>query len=219
MSSLSRPLHPAPPALTAALAALIVVVTLLGGCGRGAPQQPNSWEVPVNTGSNAQRGEIVIQDAVFRHQGPAEQDPVYRPGDSAEMDATIVNSGTSPDQLLSISSPIATGGAVSGPATLPPGHALATNSSPPTAAISTTSPISLRLSGLTMEIRSGLSYPVTFDFARAGAIELRVAVDTPTVPPPECQLPADGKPHSTYTAPSGAPVPPAPPPPDCSTVR
>jgi hypothetical protein len=152
--------------------------------------------------------------AVYRPGGAA----VYRPGGAAEVDATIINTTGAPDRLLSIGSPIATGGQVSGPALLPPGHTLAASSGPAGPPLPNTSPISLKLTGLISPIRVGHSYPVVFTFARAGQVRLQVGVQNPNIPPPECPLPSDGRPHELYTAPIGAPPPPTVTPPNCSTL-
>jgi copper(I)-binding protein len=213
-----RPAGPSLLAYVAYVAYVACAAALLAGCGRPNPRIPEPWNVAVNTGSNVQVAGLAVQNVTIPYRGPITGNAVYRPGGAAEVDATIVNTTGSPDRLLSIGSPVATGGQVSGPALLPAGHTLAASSGPPGPPLPNTSPIELKLTGLTSPIRAGHSYPVVFTFARAGQVRLQVSVENPNIPLPECPLPSDGRPHELYTAPIGAPPPPTGTPPDCSTL-
>ncbi len=202
------------------LAALAGLAVLLAGCG-GA-RELSVAGVPVTGASEGRVGDITVADALFTWQGPIGDGTVYQPGDTASVRATIVNDGAGPDRLVSVSSPIAGGGEVVGPATIPANHALAAGYTGPLGPITPpdTTPIGLRLTDLNTPILAGLSYPVEFTFAHAGTLRLQLRVANPDVPVPECPLPPDGKIPSTFTAPVGrAPAPPTSPAPDCSSLR
>lgn len=199
--------------LAAILAAALLV--LLTGCGA----QPQIR--PVTGGSDGQVGAISLADAMFDYQGPVGGDAVYRPGDTVSLRVTIINDGDAPDRLVSVSSPIAGGGVVNGDASIPAHHTLAAGYHKPVAAIAlpNTTRIDLRLTDLKTEIRSGLTYPVVFTFARAGQLQLQLRVDNPDEPREPCPLPPNGRPPLVFTAPIGqAPRPPTPSPPGCSSV-
>lgn len=191
----------------AASAALLV---LAAGCVAG--QVPP--DVSVTSGTDTTAGNIAVHDAKFPYQQPTGGGDIYTPGQLVTLDVTISNNGPTPDRLLALRSPISTGGLVLGDPTIPPGGALTTT----TAAEPGTVPIRLQLTGLNTSLRAGLTYPVVFTFAHAGTVPLQVRVADPTEPLPECPLPPDGRPPHIFTAPSDAPIPPAAPPPRCSSL-
>lgn len=200
------------------VATLVGLGMLLSGCGAA---QPDPLSLPVTGGSDGQVGDIVVRDAMFVHKGPARADPVYRPGDTVNLQVTIVNEGDAMDRLLSLSSPIAAGGVIDGSGAILGHHALTTGDTEPVAAITLpdTSPIDLRLTDLRTAIRAGLTYPVVFTFARAGDVRLQLRVDNPDEPREDCPLPPNGRAPQVFTAPLGkAPVPPTSSPPDCSSL-
>ncbi|PZS39509.1 MAG: hypothetical protein DLM62_07865 [Pseudonocardiales bacterium] len=204
---------------TVLLASLLGLLALITGCGGGPSSQIRT---PVSSGSQGQVGDLVIRDATFAYHGPITDAIAYRPGDTVSVQVTIINQGTITDRLVSVSSPIAAGGAVLGAGTIPAHHTLAAGYPPSVAAttLPDTTPIDLRLNTLNTAIRTGLTYPVVFTFARAGQLRLPLRVTSPDVPPAECPLPPDGKTPQIFTAPLGqAPPPPTPPPPDCSSLR
>lgn len=197
---------------------LVTLVVLLAGCGAG---QLKEFSYTLPGGSDARVGDISVNDVSFPYQGPVGGDAVYRPGDTVDVQATIVNDGAAPDRLLRVSSPIAGGGVILGGAAIPGHHALAAGYTGPVSSIALpdTTPIVLELTDLNTAIRAGLSYPVVFTFARGGEVRLDVRVKNPDVPRTDCPLPPDGKVPSTFTAPTDAPPPPTSTPPDCSTLR
>jgi hypothetical protein len=138
-----------------------------------------------------------------------------------EVHATITNEGAESDRLVSVSSPVAAAVTVDGNTAMPGRRTLKTRypaepaDRPPSPQASE---ISVRMVELREPITSGLDYPVIFTFARAGSVRLDVPVDTSDAARSDCPLPPNGKPPRTLTAPTGAPVPPAPPAPRCSSL-
>jgi hypothetical protein len=176
----------------------------------------------VTGGSEARLGAIAVRDAMFSYNGPVGDGTAYRPGETVSVQATIVNEGTAPDQLVSVSSPIAGGGVVLGSGMITGRHTLTAGYTNPIVAttLPDTTSIDLRLTGLKSTIRAGLTYPVVFTFARAGAVRLALRVEDSDEPSPECPLPPNGRAPQVLTAPLGrAPAPPTPAPPDCSSLR
>lgn len=195
-----------------------MLLAVLAGCGRA---QPNEVTFKASDGSEGHVGDIVVSDAKFTFHGPLEASAVYQPGDTASLQATIVNGGNTPDRLVSVSSPIAAGSLIDGNAVIPSQHALAAGYTKPVASLTLpdTTMLDLKLTDLKTAIRAGLTYPVVFSFARAGQLQLPLQVDTPDSPREECPLPPNGRPPQIFTAPLGqAPLPPLPPPPGCSSI-
>lgn len=207
-----RPLSP--PARAALALALTGATTW--AC---ATEQPPPSELRVTSGAEGKIGDVSVSEVLLANR-PSPGDVVYRPGESVDVHATIANAGDEADRLVSVSSPVAATATVDGDAALPAHHALATRypGQPPRPPNPATAEIGVRLDGLRTPIRSGTNYPVVFTFARAGVLRLDVAVDTSDVPREDCPLPPNGKPPRTLIAPPGAPVPPAPPPPHCSSL-
>lgn len=126
------------------LAGLVVVGGLaLAGCGAGQFAQ-TAQDKPTVDGQMAQIGPIAIRDAALEYPPGG----VYERGTDARLRMTIVNSGVSPDSLVSASSPAATavtisegGSAATGSATPEPaatGSGTASASATPTGTASVT---------------------------------------------------------------------------------
>ena len=204
--------------LAATLLTLSALIALLAGCGRARFDQVTFG---ASGGSHGRVGQIAVSDAMFAFHGPIEASDVYRPGDTVSMQATIVNEGTAEDRLVSVSSPIAGGGAIAGDGAIPARHALSAGYTKQVAAITLpdTTSVDLRLTDLKTAIRAGLTYPVVFTFTRAGQLRLEVPAQNPDQPREDCGLPPNGRPPQLFTAPLGqAPLPPMPPPPPCSSI-
>lgn len=206
---------PAPAGRPAALAVVLLVAGLLAtACAAGPP--PHYTE-PQGSGATASTGAIVVSNTQIAFAGSIEAAAVYRAGQSAELTGTIVNTGNTPDRLVGASSPVASGTQITGTTELAPQTELAIGPQPG-ASLPSTSPVQVVLTGLRTDVRSGLTYPVTFRFATAGAVTLPVPVAQPDVPASGCPLPPNGKLPELLPAPVGAPVPPTPPPPVCPTL-
>jgi hypothetical protein len=187
-----------------------VALLALVGC---APD-PGIYAASVGPGTDGRIGTLTVADAVLSVVGSATDTP--GPPQEVDISATIVNAGPVADRLVGVHSPIAGLGLIVGDAGLPAGGVLVTASSGPPP-VGTTA-VELRLSELRGPVRPGLSYPVTFDFDRAGALTLQLSLADPDQPRPDCPLPPNGKLPQVFTAPSGAPLPPATPPPRCSSL-
>jgi copper(I)-binding protein len=205
------------------------IAALLVGCGAGQITQTDTQRSAVN-GASGQVGMIAIRGAELQY--PDNPQGVYAPGSNVTLVVTIANTGIDNDELLSVSSPIATsvtidgsptgtkplpgnfsivsgvdvddsdglgmqvsttssGAAPSSSASAPSSSASTTKTSGSTAtsgahgsSTSTTAPTSapapalppgsvkIVLTGLKtingQPLRSGLTVPITFTFARAG---------------------------------------------------
>jgi copper(I)-binding protein len=95
--------------------------------------------------------------------GPASQ------GGDAQVISAFSNVGSEADQLVGISSPDASGGQPGSPAEIPPAgqQIYIANGSAPT------------LTGLKKDLPVGSATPITFTFAKAGAVTLDVPVEPP----------------------------------------
>lgn len=103
-----------PRSVAASVAAGLVAVLALAGCGSGQNTQTDSVEPAVN-GMLGQVGPIVIRDAEFAYPDGG----VYPSGGSAPLIMTIVNTGPTDDQLVEVSSPAAASVTVQGDKNLP----------------------------------------------------------------------------------------------------
>lgn len=97
-----------------------------------------------------------------------------------------------------------------GDSTMPGGHALVAGYDDPVA--STTLPneteLDITLVDVTTPIRSGLTYPVTFVFERAGVLQMVLPVEVPAdVPSPRAAPPATAPAGIPETAPPGTGAP------------
>ena len=166
-----------------AVAATALLLTPLAGCGAGQLAHTAEIESVVD-GTTARIGDISILDAQFLFTGPIPGDEVYPVGANAPLHLTIVNSGDTPDRLISVTSPIAASGLVLGPTTVPANGSLTAGQVGPVAGIELPDEDEavIGLVELATPIRSGLTYPVVLGFERAGQIAVPVPVDTPDLP-------------------------------------
>lgn len=199
----------------ASAAVLAALLGLLAGC---ASEKAPRFLEPQGSGVTGRAGDVVVQDAQLRYDGPIDGPVVYRPGATARLRATIVNTGQVPDRLVSVRSPVAAGGKITGDAALPPGRSVSAGQD--RSAASGTSELDLALTDLRTAVSAGRTYPVVLTFARAGELRLDLPVANPHVPRTACPLPPNGRPEETFTAPlPGAPEPPRTDPvPECSSL-
>ncbi len=169
-------------AAAATLLVLPVVLGLLSGCGAGAVSQTASQASAVN-GAMGQVGRVEVRDATIAFAGGGNVAAVYRAGSSADLNMTLVNSGIAPDRIVSISSPIAARGVVTGDPLLAPGQSVqvGNNTGASSGALADRT-IGIKLVGLKKDIRSGLNYPVVFRFEKAGELTVELPVGYPTGP-------------------------------------
>lgn len=173
----------------ALVAGLALVAT--GGCGAGQLAQ-TADQVSGNGGAEGEIGRIDVQHAMFAFTGEIVGDAVYQPGQDAPLQLTIVNEAAlQADRLLAVSSPIATSGLIIGDARIPGGQAVTAGYDEPVASITVppAEAIGVILVGLTEPVRSGLLYPVSFTFERAGTLTLELPVEVPDVLPERARAP------------------------------
>ncbi|MBP2365353.1 copper chaperone PCu(A)C [Pseudonocardia parietis] len=176
MSRNRRPLR----TLAGVAGAVALSGLLLSGCGAGQISQ-TAEQVPATNGLNASVGQVDLRDVQIAYPAsPASPAALYARGTTAPVRATLINTSTVADRLVSVSSPAATSVRVQGDATMPQDLALvsAGNSQlTPTASRE----LQLVAEGLTQPIAAGKTVPMTFVFERAGS----VTIDVPAAVPAE----------------------------------
>jgi copper(I)-binding protein len=103
-----------PRSVAASVAAGVVAVLALAGCGSGQNTQTDTVEPAVN-GMLGQVGPILIRDAEFAYPDGG----IYPSGGAAPLVMTIVNTGSTDDELVEVSSPVAATVDVRGDRSLP----------------------------------------------------------------------------------------------------
>lgn len=173
---------------------------VLAGCSAGQITQTDTQAASVN-GAHGEAGQIAIRNAQLAYP----DDGVYPAGGDAPLIASIVNTGSTPDELVEVVSPMALV-QVEGDQALPgrqvlwvgtPGESadtqLSETSEPPTTTGSgpsetipvPTDPIDVQgtvrivLNALDDPLTVGQLVPVTFVFERAGSVTLQVPIATP----------------------------------------
>ncbi|HEY3895335.1 MAG TPA: copper chaperone PCu(A)C [Pseudonocardiaceae bacterium] len=166
--------------LTCCAAALAVA-----GCSAGQVTQTDSQVSAVDGayGNAGIGGSIALRNVVIPY--PRNPQGNYAAGSTVPVLLTIVNQGTDPDELISVSSPVAGQVMLIGTTQIPAGTTLTS-----TAAGSTTgtsqpaSPLDvgeLRVLLTTNQpVRAGLNTPITFEFRNAGKLTLPVPMATPS---------------------------------------
>lgn len=183
------------------------LVVALGGCGAGQVAQ-TAEQVTATGGASGRAGTVLVRDAQFTYDGPIPGDAVYRPGDDAALQVTIVNEGRDGDRLVGVRSPVATSGEIVGDAAVPGGQTLTAGYDQPVAQVTPpyANPVDIALLGITEPIRAGLSYPVVFVFERAGELRVEVPVENPEQLPPRAREP-EPEPRTLETGPELVEVP------------
>jgi copper(I)-binding protein len=93
---------------TAAVAGAVLGAVVLAGCGAGQVSQ-TSRQVSAVDGANVTVGQIAVRNAQFVFGEGTESAVAYPRGSSAPLELTIVNTGGTADELVSITSPIGNG--------------------------------------------------------------------------------------------------------------
>ena len=177
---------------TALIAAALTAAVVLTGCGAGQVAG-TAQQVSNTTGGNAQLGPLALRTVAIAFGEDVEGGAVYRRGDDAPLNMTVVNEAGEADRLVAVSTPIAESVEITGTSDIPSGRSLVVGGdtqqqgagSPGGAPVTTPLPreadeptASVVLVGLREDIRSGISYPVTFSFERAGDVTVSVPVDS-----------------------------------------
>jgi hypothetical protein len=153
----------------------------LTGCGAGQITQTSTQQSAVN-GYQGLAGDIAVRDASIAYAGNG-TGPVYRAGQSAQLDLTLVNTGDVADKLLSVSSPWAASVQLQqGDGVIPGGRAVRVGDGDAAsdAAALADRTISITLTGLKGNMTAGMNYPVTFTFQRGGVLNAQLPIGYPT---------------------------------------
>jgi copper(I)-binding protein len=156
---------------------------LLAGCGAGQITQTDTMLPAVNgaLGQAGQAGQVSVRNAVLANRNSCEQ--AYTAGSNVPLVLTIANAGQHDDQLVSVTSPDATGATIDGQktvvagSTLVVGDSLETNPTPSDTKIGRAN---VTLDGLKSVVWPGQLTPVTFNFRDAGSVTLQLPVAAPT---------------------------------------
>ncbi len=179
---------------------LMIGALALAGCGAGQAAQ-TSRQVSAVGGASAATGAVVIRDASIKFGERVAGRNIYSIGGAAPLQMRIVNSSRTADRLISASSPVAGSVTVSGdveiaggqvlvvggepvlaPATQPTGRPGSTTIPTTTVGPTGTREAQIVLTGLRVDVVSGLTYPVVLVFERAGEIRFDLPVANPSEP-------------------------------------
>lgn len=166
-------------------ATVLVAMLALTGCGAGAITQTATQASNVN-GYSGQVGNVLVRNATidFPNTTGAPVGAVYQPGGAAPLSLTLVNNGASADKLVSVTSPVAGAGQITGDATVPglSTVSVGNNTGTDSQALAGRT-IAIKLTGLVGPIRAGLTYPVVLRFQDAGVLNAELPVGEPDTTP------------------------------------
>jgi copper(I)-binding protein len=170
-------------AVRVVLPAMLGLLATLPACGAGQVSQTADQASGVN-GYTATLGDIAVRDASIAYTGQAKTSAIYRAGQAAQLDITLVNVGSEPDKLLSVSSPIAASGQIEGDGTIGGYQTIVIGNTDAGSDASSLAARTLRvqLTGLNQDILAGHNYPVVLVFQRAGVLNATLPVGYPTGP-------------------------------------
>lgn len=149
------------PTLAAAVLALV-----LAACGAGQQAQTYT-ERPTVDGTNVLAHEIALRNVYL--QGPADGETLTA-GATVRGSMTLVNQGSQPDRLVSVTSGAGTARLVK--------DAAPTSAVPIPAAGAASPAYGFEVAGLTSDLRPGQYVDMTFVFDRNGTISMHVPVST-----------------------------------------
>jgi len=166
----------------AVLATLALATGLaLSGCGAGQITQTDTQASGAN-GYEGMAGDIAVRNASISFAGQPNIGAVYRAGQSAPLEMTLVNTGSQPDKLVSVSSPVAASGQITGDATIGADRAVQVGNADEGTDANALSDrtINIQLVGIKENIIAGRTYPVTFVFQRGGVLNATLPVAYPS---------------------------------------
>jgi copper(I)-binding protein len=169
----------------AALGVLLLSPVALSACSAGQVTQTES-QARDKTGASAHVGDIVLRQVELAYPASGR----YAPGDDAELQMSIVNTGAQDDALVNITgdgfqSVRVTGGgtAAGGTGSRTPSGAPASGSMIPIPADSSLflgqQGPTVTLANLTAPLTAGQSLPLTLTFEKAGQVTVAALVGTP----------------------------------------
>lgn len=151
------------PVIAAAALGLALAVS---GCAAGQISQ-TAQQVAAIDGGNASVGQLSVLNVIFETPAAAN----YGPGSTVPVSLVISNHGTQGDTLTGVSSPDAAKVTISaGKIALPQQFNVQVNSA---------AEHTISLEGLSRPLCFGQSIPVTFTFAQAGTVTVRVPIANP----------------------------------------
>jgi copper(I)-binding protein len=174
----------------------------IAGCGAGQITQTDTQQPAVN-GAYAQAGRVLIRDAAL--QFPQSGQQAYAAGSNAPLSLVIVNQEPTDDELVSVSSPLASGAQIEGSKVIVAGSYLvvggqeggagaetsAAQPSSATAAAAASGGVktpekmghaTVVLQGLRTNVWAGMTVPVTFTFRNAGQVTVELPIAAPAYP-------------------------------------
>ena len=157
---------------------VLTAALTLAGCGAGQITQTDR-QVSAVDGAFGNVGNAIALRNVYMPY-PPNKDGTYPAGSTVPVILTIINQGTSPDELIGVSSPAASRVAVLGTTQIPSGTTVisTTGSGQPTSPL-VVGELRVLLTA-SQPLHAGLNTPLTFQFRNAGKITLPV----PMAPPP-----------------------------------
>lgn len=171
-----------PLAVTALIAACCATALALVGCGAGQITQTDRQVAAVDGANGDVGNNIALRDVLIPF--PPGRDGTYPAGSNVPVLLTIVNQGTSTDQLIAVTSPAASQVLVVGTSTIPPGTNVTSTVGSPPAAVQALSPLvvgELRIVLTTTKpLHAGLNTPVTFVFRNVGKVTVSVPMAAPS---------------------------------------
>jgi copper(I)-binding protein len=148
-----------------AAVALALGASLLTGCAAGQIAQ-TADQVPGVDGGQGSVGKVAVHNALLA----TPDGPNYPKGSDAPLTLWISNDASSDDTLTSISTSAGTV-KIDGKATVPARSIIEVGGDDST--------LTATVTGLTEELKYGISVPMTFTFAHAGALTVNIPLEIP----------------------------------------
>ncbi len=160
---------------------------LLAGCSAGQITQTDTQLAAVN-GGGATAGPLSVNNAAFAY--PEDDQRVWVAGSDVPLTMTIANNGEAKDELVGVSSSLSRDVAIEGDTTIRAHKALTVDgetaevANPPGGEIAAgeVGTASVTFQNITRDLFPGQVVTVTLTFADAGAVDLRVPIESPDEP-------------------------------------
>lgn len=206
---MSRPQHHKAVRLRLSSTALgLGAVLALAGCSAGQSTETDTQVAAVN-GANGEANQLAVRDAQLTF--PTGESSYYPKGSSAPVQTVLVNQSSETDRLVQVTSPYAGSAKLGGTTDLPGRTALraygepaegaqpgsqqpagSQSQSPPADTPSGEREVTITLTGMTEDIRPGLTIPVTFVFEKSGPTTVQVPIGASPEERPDHDSPPGG---------------------------